>query len=62
MVLSIDGRGTVTVHLPLAGTDAAQLSKDGDTTLGSSYALDDAPAYERILPRDERPTGSRSPP
>ena len=49
MVLSIDGRGTVTVHLPLAGTDAAPLSKDGDTILGSSYALDDAPAYERFF-------------
>ena len=49
MVLSIDGRGTVTVHLPLAGTEAAPLSKEGDTTLGSSYALDDAPAYERFF-------------
>ena len=49
MVLSIDGRGTVTVHLPLAGTEAAPLSKDGDTTLGASYALDDAPAYERFF-------------
>jgi hypothetical protein len=49
MVLSIDGRGTVTVHLPLAGTEAAPLSKDGDTILGSSYALDDAPAYERFF-------------
>jgi hypothetical protein len=49
MVLSIDGRGTVTVHLPLAGAEAAPLSKNGDTTLGSSYALDDAPAYERFF-------------
>jgi hypothetical protein len=49
MVLSIDGRGTVTVHLPLSGTEAAPLSKDGDTILGSSYALDDAPAYERFF-------------
>lgn len=49
MVLSIDGRGTVTVHLPLAGAEAAPLSKEGDTTLGSSYALDDAPAYERFF-------------
>jgi hypothetical protein len=49
MVLSIDGRGTVTVHLPLNGSDAAALSTDGDTTLGSSYALDDAPAYERFF-------------
>lgn len=49
MVLSIDGRGTVTVHLPLAGNEAAPLSKEGDTTLSSSYALDDAPAYERFF-------------
>jgi len=49
MVLSIDGRGTVTVHLPLSGTESAPLSKNGDTILGSSYALDDAPAYERFF-------------
>jgi hypothetical protein len=49
VVLSVDGRGTVTMHLPLGGTQAAPLSPDGDTILGSSYALDDAPAYERFF-------------
>jgi hypothetical protein len=49
VVLSVDGRGTVTVHLPLSGNQAAELSPEGDTILGSSYALDDAPAYERFF-------------
>ncbi len=48
-VLSVDGRGSVTMHLPLSGSDAAPLSPDGDTILGSSYALDDAPTFERFF-------------
>ena len=49
VVFSVDGRGTVTVHMPLSGNQAVPLSKDGATILGSSYALDDAPAYERFF-------------
>ena len=49
VVFSVDGRGTVTVHMPLSGSQAAELSKEGATILGSSYALDDAPAYERFF-------------
>jgi hypothetical protein len=49
MVLSIDGRGTVTVHLPLAGTEAAPLSKDGDTTPGRQLRARRRPAYERFF-------------
>jgi hypothetical protein len=49
VVLSVDGRGSVTMHLPLSGSVAAPLSPDGDTILGSSYALDDAPAFERFF-------------
>jgi hypothetical protein len=49
VVFSVDGRGTVTVHMPLSGNQAVELAKDGATILGSSYALDDAPAYERFF-------------
>ena len=49
VIFSVDGRGTVTVHMPLSGNQAVALSKDGATILGSSYALDDAPAYERFF-------------
>jgi hypothetical protein len=49
VVLSVDGRGAVTVHMPLSGNQAVELSKEGTTILGSSYALDDAPAYERFF-------------
>lgn len=49
VVLSIDGRGSVTVHHPLRAEVATQLSGDGATELGASYALDDAPAFERFF-------------
>ena len=49
VVFSVDGRGTVTVHMPLSGSQAVELSPEGATILGSSYALDDAPAYERFF-------------
>jgi hypothetical protein len=49
VVLSIDGRGSVTVHLPVQGHAAASLSPDGDTLLPESYALDDAPGFERFF-------------
>jgi hypothetical protein len=49
-VLSIDGRGQVTVHWPATGTsNAAKLSPDGEVGLPSSYELDDAPAFERFF-------------
>jgi hypothetical protein len=49
-VLSIDGRGQVTVHWPAGGaTSAAKLSPDGEVGLPSSYELDDAPAFERFF-------------
>ena len=41
-VISLDGRGTVTFHLPTHGTAAAELSGRGAVPLPRSYELDDA--------------------
>jgi hypothetical protein len=49
-LLSIDGRGHVTVHWPEAGAEApARLSAKGEVRLPSAYELDDAPAFERFI-------------
>lgn len=43
---SVDGRGTVTVHLPLHGAHAVEAAPPEPTLLPYSYRLDDAPKYE----------------
>jgi hypothetical protein len=49
-LLSIDGRGQVTVHLPEAGAETSpRLSAKGEVKLPSAYELDDAPAFERFF-------------
>jgi len=48
VILSIDGAGAVTQHLPPAGETAASLAPGGITLLDSSYELDDAPRIERF--------------
>jgi hypothetical protein len=51
-VLSVDGRGAVTLHLPEAGAEAAPLTAGADgapVALPSSYRLDDAPRFERFF-------------
>jgi hypothetical protein len=53
VILSVDGRGTVTWHLPgrYAGTALAapSLSQQGEVILPSAYELDDAPSFERFV-------------
>jgi hypothetical protein len=44
-IVSVDGRGTVTRHLPAQGTRAVGLGA-GEVLLDSSYELDDAPRFE----------------
>jgi len=47
-IVSLDGRGAVTRHLPLTGDEAVPL-KSGDTILlDQAYELDDAPRFERF--------------
>ncbi len=47
-VLSIDGRGSVTLHFPETLTGSSEL-KGGTVALASAYELDDAPAFERFF-------------
>jgi hypothetical protein len=56
VIVSIDGRGTVTVHHPREGGAAARLDPGEAARLSSAYRLDDAPDWERfVLVTAERP-------
>ena len=49
-IVSLDGRGHVTAHLPEEGaTTAAALQAAGEVQLPASYELDDAPGFERFF-------------
>lgn len=45
-IYSVDGRGHVTVHLPLHGSQAQRLETSGPQLLPYAYSLDDAPEFE----------------
>jgi hypothetical protein len=47
-ILSIDGRGRVTMHLPANGHMAAPLGRGDKTLLDTAFELDDAPRWERF--------------
>ena len=53
VILSLDGRGTVTWHMPGRYAGAAlvapALSQQGEVILPSAYELDDAPGFERFI-------------
>ncbi len=48
VIVSVDGRGTVTRHLPASGTRAVRLMQGDPVPLDYSYELDDAPKWERF--------------
>ena len=48
VIVSIDGRGTLTRHLPPNGDRAAPLKRDATVLLDSAYELDEAPQWERF--------------
>ncbi len=50
-IVSVDGRGEITVHLPAAQDPAvaAALEQRGVVSLSHAYALDDAPGFERFF-------------
>ena len=48
VILSIDGRGAVTLHLPPIGDQAASLRNEPTVLLDQAYELDDAPRWERF--------------
>lgn len=47
-ILSVDGRGTVTVHLAADGTHSAPLRHGETVLLDQAFELDDAPLWERF--------------
>jgi hypothetical protein len=47
-IVSIDGRGVVTRHLPAAGSLASPLKTGASFALPEAYRLDDAPGFERF--------------
>lgn len=48
VILSIDGRMHVTMHLPTSGDRAVALGREATTLLEQAYELDDAPRWERF--------------
>jgi hypothetical protein len=48
VLVSIDGRGGVTLHLPPSGDAPAHLA-GGEAPLPDAYELDDAPGFERFV-------------
>ncbi|QRK10666.1 ActD-like protein [Archangium violaceum] len=49
VILSVDGRGTITLHAPESGTASVPLAPSGTHVLPGAYALDDAPGFERFF-------------
>jgi hypothetical protein len=49
VLLSIDGRGEVTLHVPREPGESTALSSRSEHLLSEAYELDDAPAFERFI-------------
>ena len=49
MILSIDGRGAVTLHLPESKGDSTKLELSKQSLLPNAIELDDAPEFERFF-------------
>lgn len=49
VVLSIDGRGQVTLHAPERAELAPRIDPSGEVALPRAYELDDAPRFERFF-------------
>jgi hypothetical protein len=48
VIVSIDGNGAVTMHLPPAGERAVALTSEATALLDQAYELDNAPRWERF--------------
>lgn len=48
-ILSVDGRGEVTLHFPGGTGDSSKLDHEGTQDLPFAYQLDDAPNFERFF-------------
>jgi hypothetical protein len=49
VIVSMDGRGVLTRHLPVSGAEAVPLTAGAPVPLAQSYELDDAPGFERFV-------------
>lgn len=49
VVVSVDGRGDVTLHHPATAHDVPWVHGRGETPLPYAFELDDAPAFERFF-------------
>lgn len=49
VLVSLDGRGTVTLHHPSEPGASSALEGGGEQLLASAYELDDAPEFERFI-------------
>jgi hypothetical protein len=49
VIASVDGRGTITLHLPERPGPAAPLAGPGEQHLGHAFELDDSPGFERFV-------------
>lgn len=47
-IISVDGRGAMTLHYPLTPSHEPTLAGDGERRLPYAYRLDDAPGFERF--------------
>lgn len=49
VIVSLDGRGEVTLHFPVTMSAPTKLERGGEITLDHAYELDDAPGFERFI-------------
>ena len=49
IIISIDGRGTVTLHYPGSAESNSELIMNKKVLLNRSYELDDSPSFERFI-------------
>lgn len=49
VVVSVDGRGVVTLHSPRRVEDTPRIRSRGEVPLSHAFELDDAPAFERFF-------------
>ncbi len=49
VILSIDGRGALSLHHPQTAGGSTALESDGEVLLPRAYELDDAPGFERFF-------------
>jgi len=49
VILSIDGRGTVTLHYPDSETGSTLIKLNNKVMLARSYELDDSPSFEKFI-------------